>query len=989
MFTRARIRRPLLMLVTLFMLMGLAPIGAAERAFACSCQDLFNAGYWYKQSDSALQSTINSSSRLSASTVSVDNQHVGNAAAARALLGGSASLYDQHLMAAELNVAKTSALLGTLYHGMPIRDLLNEAEAHVNQHSTDTNALYYRAVLYVGGDGYGSGTCELGTPASTPTPVSTTVPPVATNTTVPTCNSSTMHQGVQVTERLTLIDGGARIEVKLYNSGACSQLVGLATYKRLSGDNPGGAPPVYNQEFKDSMSATLAPKQSVTLSAALPPCAYQADAFYGPVIQKLSYPDSLYGTLKLDSTSTSGSYCANTPATATATNAPATATATSVPATATKTNVPATATKTNVPATATKTNVPATATATNVPATATKTNIPATSTSTSGPLCPSDTIAMIKQSLSYTITHDNGTVVTVSTLAGNVRQGDTVVAHFTIAGACAVMQLSLASYKAPQPVFDANSPISQTLFASDTGFFGPGAHALTVTVPGCDYQVDFVTGGVLAQIGPKGSGIFYGSHVIDSANGGANSCAEATPTSAPATATATNVPATVTSTNVPATATATNIPATATATNIPATATATNIPATATATNIPATATATNLPATATATNVPATATSAPASTSTNVPAPTNTTAPAPTNTTAPAPANTTAPAPANTTAPAPTNTTAPAPANTTAPAPANTATNTPVPPVSASANTPVPTTNAGLNVIRNLVAPSPTATAYARVLAARSRVVTKTRYVTKTRVVTKTRYVTKPRYVTTARYHDITRVRTVTRTQVAVKTIVRYHDVTRVRVVTRVSTVVNHKTVVKTVVRYRDIVRVHNRVVVTHKTVISSVAAYRYVHHPKTGRFAGPTQAWHGALPAAEARISVARLNIWGAPVWSRSFVANSDGSLAYDIVPAFGVTRFVDSAAPGQPGLSLMSGHDDIYGSIFRYLGTLHVGDTVVVTRGTHTYRYVVRSVNVVTPDDVRLLNATYTRPTLALISCTPYWVDTHRVVVIAELQ
>ena len=912
MFTRARIRRPLLMLVTLFMLMGLAPIGAAERAFACSCQDLFNAGYWYKQSDSALQSTINSSSRLSASTVSVDNQHVGNAAAARALLGGSASLYDQHLMAAELNVAKTSALLGTLYHGMPIRDLLNEAEAHVNQHSTDTNALYYRAVLYVGGDGYGSGTCELGTPASTPTPVSTTVPPVATNTTVPTCNSSTMHQGVQVTERLTLIDGGARIEVKLYNSGACSQLVGLATYKRLSGDNPGGAPPVYNQEFKDSMSATLAPKQSVTLSAALPPCAYQADAFYGPVIQKLSYPDSLYGTLKLDSTSTSGSYCANTPATATATNAPATATATSVPATATKTNVPATATKTNVPATAT---------ATNVPATATKTNIPATSTSTSGPLCPSDTIAMIKQSLSYTITHDNGTVVTVSTLAGNVRQGDTVVAHFTIAGACAVMQLSLASYKAPQPVFDANSPISQTLFASDTGFFGPGAHALTVTVPGCDYQVDFVTGGVLAQIGPKGSGIFYGSHVIDSANGGANSCAEATPTSAPATATATNVPATVTSTNVPATATATNIPATATATN------------------------------------VPATATSAPASTSTNVPAPTNTTAPAPTNTTAPAPANT--------------------------------ATNTPVPPVSASANTPVPTTNAGLNVIRNLVAPSPTATAYARVLAARSRVVTKTRYVTKTRVVTKTRYVTKPRYVTTARYHDITRVRTVTRTQVAVKTIVRYHDVTRVRVVTRVSTVVNHKTVVKTVVRYRDIVRVHNRVVVTHKTVISSVAAYRYVHHPKTGRFAGPTQAWHGALPAAEARISVARLNIWGAPVWSRSFVANSDGSLAYDIVPAFGVTRFVDSAAPGQPGLSLMSGHDDIYGSIFRYLGTLHVGDTVVVTRGTHTYRYVVRSVNVVTPDDVRLLNATYTRPTLALISCTPYWVDTHRVVVIAELQ
>jgi len=129
--------------------------------------------------------------------------------------------------------------------------------------------------------------------------------------------------------------------------------------------------------------------------------------------------------------------------------------------------------------------------------------------------------------------------------------------------------------------------------------------------------------------------------------------------------------------------------------------------------------------------------------------------------------------------------------------------------------------------------------------------------------------------------------------------------------------------------------------------------------------------------------------LGIVSAPVWSRSFVANPDGSLRYEIVSAYGVTRFADSAPLGQPGLSLMSGHDDIYGSIFRYLGNMRSGDTVVVTQGAHTYRYVVRSVSVVTPDDVRLLNAAYTRPTLALISCTPYWVDTHRVVVIADMR
>ncbi len=105
--------------------------------------------------------------------------------------------------------------------------------------------------------------------------------------------------------------------------------------------------------------------------------------------------------------------------------------------------------------------------------------------------------------------------------------------------------------------------------------------------------------------------------------------------------------------------------------------------------------------------------------------------------------------------------------------------------------------------------------------------------------------------------------------------------------------------------------------------------------------------------------------------------------------IVPAYGVTRFADSAPLGQAGLSLMSGHDDIAGSIFRYLGALRTGDTVVVAHGARTYRYVVRSVSVVTPDDVRLLNAAYTHPTLALISCTPYGVDTHRVVVIAQMS
>jgi len=253
------------------------------------------------------------------------------------------------------------------------------------------------------------------------------------------------------------------------------------------------------------------------------------------------------------------------------------------------------------------------------------------------------------------------------------------------------------------------------------------------------------------------------------------------------------------------------------------------------------------------------------------------------------------------------------------------------------------------------------------------------------------TRYHDVKRYHDVTRYHTVTRVQVKVRTHVLVRTRVRQRVVTHVRVVTHPVTVIHQRTVTRLVPRVVTRYRTVTHVVTRYHTVTRyrTSVMYHYYHQPKTGRFAGPLATEHGAIPPVEARLSITRLGIHGAPVWARSFVANPDGSLRYDIVPAYGVTRFADSAPLGQPGLSLMSGHDDIAGSIFRYLGALRPGDTVLVAHGARTDRYVVRSVSVVTPDDVRLLNAAYTRPTLALISCTPYGVDTHRVVVIAQLR
>ena len=88
--------------------------------------------------------------------------------------------------------------------------------------------------------------------------------------------------------------------------------------------------------------------------------------------------------------------------------------------------------------------------------------------------------------------------------------------------------------------------------------------------------------------------------------------------------------------------------------------------------------------------------------------------------------------------------------------------------------------------------------------------------------------------------------------------------------------------------------------------------------------------------------------------------------------------------SARFGQAGLTLLSGHDDVAGSIFRDLGTPRRGDVIQVWDVRRSYRYTVSTVQIVTPDNVSMLSAPRVRPTLALVSCYPFWTDTHRVVI-----
>ena len=98
-------------------------------------------------------------------------------------------------------------------------------------------------------------------------------------------------------------------------------------------------------------------------------------------------------------------------------------------------------------------------------------------------------------------------------------------------------------------------------------------------------------------------------------------------------------------------------------------------------------------------------------------------------------------------------------------------------------------------------------------------------------------------------------------------------------------------------------------------------------------------------------------------------------------------GVGRHINSANPGERGNMVLSGHNDVFGEVFRYLENLDLEDEIIVYAGVQPYHYRVKAKRIVEPTDVSVMAPT-SEPSLTLITCYPYLVDTHRLVVIAQL-
>jgi sortase A len=98
--------------------------------------------------------------------------------------------------------------------------------------------------------------------------------------------------------------------------------------------------------------------------------------------------------------------------------------------------------------------------------------------------------------------------------------------------------------------------------------------------------------------------------------------------------------------------------------------------------------------------------------------------------------------------------------------------------------------------------------------------------------------------------------------------------------------------------------------------------------------------------------------------------------------------------SARPGTRGNTVLNGHNNVYGSVFRDLIELQLGDEMTIYEDGQAHRYQVAHRELVEengqPLDVRLDNAKWMFPTaderLTLISCWPEIGITHRVIVVA---
>lgn len=118
-------------------------------------------------------------------------------------------------------------------------------------------------------------------------------------------------------------------------------------------------------------------------------------------------------------------------------------------------------------------------------------------------------------------------------------------------------------------------------------------------------------------------------------------------------------------------------------------------------------------------------------------------------------------------------------------------------------------------------------------------------------------------------------------------------------------------------------------------------------------------------------------------------------NGASQWDVPDHFAAGWLKTSARLGEVGNTVLDGHHNIAGEVFRYLVDLKVGDEIEMYTNGQVLVYKVTARKILRdrdqPYEVRVKNAQWIQPTdderLTLVTCWPYTTNTHRLIIVAK--
>ena len=167
---------------------------------------------------------------------------------------------------------------------------------------------------------------------------------------------------------------------------------------------------------------------------------------------------------------------------------------------------------------------------------------------------------------------------------------------------------------------------------------------------------------------------------------------------------------------------------------------------------------------------------------------------------------------------------------------------------------------------------------------------------------------------------------------------------------------------------------------------ILPSIASYDEA--PKDLKLTDPEQPVRLEIPALDIDASIERVGL-------KPVVKEGNDYLQWQVPNGFLIGWHESSATLGHAGNTVLNGHNNIHGSVFKDLIDLNIGDLIVIRDSKSIYEYTVVETKLLPengqPPSVRRANARWIGTSgderITLVSCWPFTSNENRIIVVAR--